>query len=51
MHTMYAALGTATTMAPGMVQPVGSNLPHQNTQPYLGLNYCIALQGHFPSWN
>jgi len=31
--------------------PVGGGLPHNNMPPYLGLNYCIALQGIFPSRN
>jgi microcystin-dependent protein len=26
----------------------GGNLPHNNMQPYLGLNFCIALQGVYP---
>lgn len=26
----------------------GSSLPHNNMQPYLTLNFCIALQGVFP---
>ncbi len=26
----------------------GGGLPHNNMQPYLTLNYCIALQGVFP---
>jgi microcystin-dependent protein len=26
----------------------GGSLPHNNMQPYLTLNYCIALQGVFP---
>jgi microcystin-dependent protein len=26
----------------------GGNLPHNNMQPYLTLNFCIALQGVFP---
>ena len=26
----------------------GGSLPHSNMQPYLTLNYCIALQGVFP---
>jgi microcystin-dependent protein len=29
----------------------GSNQPHPNIQPYLGMNYSIALQGLFPSRN
>jgi microcystin-dependent protein len=28
---------------------VGSSLPHNNLQPYLTLNFCIALQGTFPA--
>jgi microcystin-dependent protein len=30
---------------------IGSNLPHSNMQPYLGINYIICLQGVFPSRN
>jgi microcystin-dependent protein len=29
----------------------GGNQPHENRQPYGVLNYCIALQGVFPSQN
>jgi microcystin-dependent protein len=29
----------------------GGGQPHDNRQPYLGLTYCIALQGIFPSQN
>jgi microcystin-dependent protein len=28
--------------------PTGGSLPHNNMQPYLTLNFCIALQGVFP---
>jgi microcystin-dependent protein len=28
--------------------PAGGNMPHNNMQPYLVLNFCIALQGVFP---
>ena len=28
--------------------PAGGNLPHNNMQPYLTLNFCIAMQGIFP---
>ena len=27
----------------------GGSLPHNNMQPYLALNFCIALQGIFPA--
>lgn len=33
------------------VQAVGGNNPHYNMQPYLGLNFIIALQGIFPVRN
>ena len=42
--------GTAVQMNPMMVQPAGSSIPHNNIQPYLGLNYSIALSGNFPSF-
>jgi microcystin-dependent protein len=29
--------------------PAGGDLPHNNMQPYLTLNFCIALQGIFPA--
>jgi microcystin-dependent protein len=37
-----------TQMAPQALPPVGGSLPHNNMQPYLTLNFCIALQGVFP---
>lgn len=40
-----------TTFAPGMLQPsAGGGQPHQNQQPYLGINFCIALEGIYPSF-
>jgi microcystin-dependent protein len=35
-------------MAPEMLPPAGGGLPHNNMQPYLTLNFCIAMQGIFP---
>ena len=35
-------------MAPQALSPAGGSLPHNNMQPYLTLNFCIALQGVFP---
>jgi microcystin-dependent protein len=45
------ASSPSETLAP---QAIGSNSggqPHSNLQPYLVLNFCIALQGIFPSRN
>lgn len=36
-------------MYPGMLAPAGGSRPHNNLQPYLTLNFCIALQGIFPA--
>ncbi|HMM66073.1 MAG TPA: phage tail protein, partial [Dokdonella sp.] len=30
---------------------IGGSQAHQNMQPFLALNFCIALQGIFPSPN
>jgi microcystin-dependent protein len=35
-------------MADVSLTPVGGSQPHNNMQPYLTLNFCIALQGVFP---
>ena len=34
--------------APSMVGVAGGSLPHENRQPYLTVNFCIALRGIFP---
>ncbi len=36
------------TMGAGAITNTGGGQPHQNLQPYLVLNYVIALQGIFP---
>lgn len=46
---IYSPGNPTTALSPGSVQPAGGNLPHTNMQPYLALNYCIALSGIFPS--
>lgn len=38
-------------MYPGQIANVGGSQPHENMQPYLVLNFIIALQGIFPSQN
>ncbi len=36
------------TMDDRMIAPAGGDQPHNNLQPYLTLNFCIALQGVYP---
>ncbi len=46
---MYQAPGMSFgAMAPETIAPAGGSLPHNNLQPYLTFNFCIALQGVFP---
>ncbi|MEK3883329.1 tail fiber protein [Paenibacillus sp. PL2-23] len=46
----YPVYGTApdAAMNPGALSPTGGSQPHNNMQPYLGVNYIIALQGIYP---
>lgn len=43
--------GGATTMIPSTIGNVGGSQAHLNMQPFLTINFCIALQGIFPSPN
>lgn len=43
--------GGVTATAATTVQPAGGSLPFGILQPYLALNYIIALEGIFPSRN
>lgn len=46
---VYAPSGTNNVgMSPMGTSITGGSQPHNNLQPYLCLNYCIALQGIFP---
>jgi microcystin-dependent protein len=38
-----------TTLGTNAIGPAGGSQPHENQQPYLVLNYVIALQGTFPT--
>jgi microcystin-dependent protein len=42
---------SSTTLLPSEVSSVGGNQAHENRQPFLVINYIIALQGVFPSQN
>jgi len=38
-------------MSPSTIAPSGGSQPHENMQPYLCVNFIIALEGVFPSRN
>jgi microcystin-dependent protein len=44
----YAAPSAIKPFNPSAITPAGGDQPHNNMQPYLTLNFCIALQGVFP---
>jgi microcystin-dependent protein len=39
------------SLVAGSIASAGGSQAHSNMQPYLTLNFCIALQGIFPSRN
>jgi microcystin-dependent protein len=48
---LYGPATALTSMLPASVTNVGGSQAHLNLQPFLTLNFCIALQGIFPSPN
>ena len=51
LNQTYTAPSSMVPLAPGTVSNVGGSQAHLNMQPFLTLNFCIALQGIFPSQN
>lgn len=47
----YRTSSDGTTLNASSVSLAGGNQPHPNLQPYLCLNFLIALEGIFPSRN
>jgi len=47
----YSNAPNGSTMGSAMIENAGSGNAHTNIQPYLVVNFCIALQGVFPSRN
>src|ERR1051326_1877802 len=46
---IYRGGGPGSPLAPQAVSLVGGSQPHENLQPFLGLNFIISLFGIFPS--
>jgi microcystin-dependent protein len=48
---LYGKAKSLTSLHGSSVTNIGGSQAHNNMQPYLTLNFCIALQGIFPSQN
>jgi microcystin-dependent protein len=44
----YSANAPNAQLATQLISAAGGSQPHNNLQPYLALNFCIALQGVYP---
>jgi microcystin-dependent protein len=49
VYKQPAGAASPQPMAPQAVGNTGGSQPHNNMMPFLTLNFCIALQGVFPS--
>jgi microcystin-dependent protein len=47
----YASDAVPQPLASQSIGPIGGNQPHDNMQPYLVVNWCIATSGIFPARN
>jgi microcystin-dependent protein len=50
-NNAYHSPASLTSLTPASVANTGGSQAHLNMQPFLTLNFCIALQGIFPSPN
>ena len=50
-QNIYAGAANLVAMAPNAIANVGGSQAHPNMQPFLTINFSIALQGIFPSQN
>lgn len=48
---LYAEPQSLLGCRPEQIQPYGGSQAHTNMMPYLVINFCVALQGIFPSQN
>jgi microcystin-dependent protein len=45
----YGSLGPLGTLDTSSIGPIGGSQPHENTQPFLVINFIISMYGIFPS--
>ena len=48
-NAYVTAATTVVAMAPASIAPTGGSQPHENMQPFLGINHIISMFGIFPS--
>jgi microcystin-dependent protein len=48
---LFTSASNLAPMNQGTLQSIGASQPHENRQPFLVMNWCIALQGLFPTRN
>ena len=48
LRPIYGSGATTVQLASATLGMTGSSQPHSNMQPFLVVNYCIALQGVYP---
>jgi microcystin-dependent protein len=49
IENVYSSAAPTIAMAANAVGAAGAGAAHENRMPFLSINYCIALQGIFPS--
>jgi microcystin-dependent protein len=49
--SFYTGASNLTAMNQAILSHYGNGLPHENRQPFLVMNWCIAFSGIFPSRN
>lgn len=48
-YLTYSSANAQVALAPNTIGLTGNSLPHYNIQPVQALNYCIAVNGIFPT--
>ena len=48
MQSDFSTMPSDSTLSPQFIGVSGGGQPHENRQPFLAMNYCIALQGIYP---
>jgi microcystin-dependent protein len=51
VENIYSSAAPTVALGANAIGTAGGNQPHENRMPLLTINYCIALQGIFPSRN